>query len=155
MEDQDAKAALREALETLRGDGPDMGAMQDAVPLLTAFLSKFAAPDFVCVMVPIPPTPGVAYPGVDGLRRAWDDWGGTFASVRAEFEEILESNAHLVMLVKQIAVTRHGGVELTQPSAMVWSFEAGRVARLEFHLDRGAALRAGELDAAGPELPRV
>jgi hypothetical protein len=73
--------------------------------------------------------------------------------VRADAEEIREAGSAVVLFVNQIAVTRHGGVEMTQPSAMLWLFENGLVARLEFHLDRKAALRAGGLVATDPESP--
>jgi hypothetical protein len=44
------------------------------------------------------------------------------------------------VLVDQVATTRHGSVEITQPSAMVFAYENGLVNRVEFHLDRDAAL---------------
>jgi ketosteroid isomerase-like protein len=42
--------------------------------------------------------------------------------------------------VRQIGTTRHGGVEIAQPSAAVWKFRDGRLVRLEFHLDREEAM---------------
>jgi len=51
----------------------------------------------------------------------------------------------VALFVNQIAVTKHGSVEISQPSAMLWLFRDELVARLEFHLDREAALRAGGL----------
>ena len=146
MADPDAKQVVREVLSAMAGDGGDLGEMNDVLPELSAFIAELAAPEFVCAMVPIPPTPEVVYPGADGLERAWRDWGATFASVRAEVDEIRESSTSIVMLVRQIAITRHDGVEVTQPSAMVWKFDQGRVTRLEFHLDQTAALRAGGLE---------
>ena len=77
------------------------------------------------------------------VAEAWRDWGATFESVRADADELRETEDAVVFFVNQIAVTKHGGVEMTQPSAMVWLFEDGPVDRLEFHLDREAALRAG------------
>jgi hypothetical protein len=49
------------------------------------------------------------------------------------------------MLVRQNVVTVHGGVELTQPSALVVLIEGEHVANVQFHLDQDAALRAGGL----------
>jgi len=149
----EAKDVLLQAISgLLRGDG-DMGEMERTLPLITDYVRYFAAPEFVCAMVPIPPTPAVEYPGVDGVADGWRDWGAAFESVRAEADTAYESDDAVVLFVKQIAVTRHGGVEMTQPSAMLWLFEGGLVARLEFHLDREAALRAGGLDAADPGSP--
>jgi len=42
----------------------------------------------------------------------------------------------------QVGVTRHGGVELSQPSASVWKLRDGLIYRVEFHLDRGVALKS-------------
>lgn len=150
MADPDAKALAYDVLSAMVKDGNDLGYMEEALPQLTAFISEIAAPDFVCVMVGAPPAPEAIYHGIDGIAEAWSDWGEAFEKVRAELEEVRESDDHIVVLVKQIAVTRHQGVEITQPSAMVFAFEAGRLARLEFHLDRDAALRSAGIDPAAP-----
>jgi hypothetical protein len=55
-----------------------------------------------------------------------------------------------VILVNQVAITRHDRVEISQPSAMVLEFAGEQVSRLEFHLDRNAALRAAGLDPGTP-----
>jgi len=149
MATNEATEALHQALSRLLDGDRDMGEMERTLPLLTNYLRLFAASSFVCAMVPLPPTPAVEYEGVDGVATAWRDWGAAFASVRAEAEDLFRSEDATVLFVNQIAVTRHGGVEMTQPSAMLWLFEDGLVARLEFHLDRTMALRAGGLDATG------
>jgi len=153
MATNEAKEALLQALSSLLDGDRDMGEMERTLPLLANYLRLFAASSFVCAMVPLPPTPAVEYEGVDGVANAWHDWGAAFASVRAEAEDLFRSEDAVVLFVNQIAVTRHGGVEMTQPSAMLWLFEDGLVARLEFHLDRTMALRAGRLEAAGPAPP--
>jgi ketosteroid isomerase-like protein len=145
MAEPTAKEMLVAALEEM-SDAGDLGHMEAALDPLTAFLQEFAAPGFVCVMQPIPPTAPITYPGVEGVWKGWRDYGEAFESVRADLEEIRESRGHVVVLVDQIVTTRHGGVEMNQPSAMVFAFEADRVARLEFHLDQSAALRVAGLD---------
>ena len=52
-----------------------------------------------------------------------------------------------MLMVKQIATTHRDGVEITQPSAIVFRFADGRLTRLELHLDRDAALRAAGLSS--------
>jgi len=133
------------------GEGNAVGRMEDALPVLMEFLSAFATPDFVCVMAGLPPTPPTTHPGVEGVAEAWADFSEAFESVRADLQEVLESDSGMVVLVNQVAVTRHGGVEITQPSAMLWAFEEGLVARLEFHLDQEAALRAAGLTGSGAD----
>ena len=149
MADNKAKQALLEVLRGMLEGDRDMGEMDDTLPGLVEYLRFFARSDFVCSMVPIPPNPSVEYEGVDGVAEAWADWGATFESVRAEAQELREGADSIVLFVNQIAVTKHGGVEMSQPSGMLWLFDGELVARLEFHLDRDTALRAGGIPA-GP-----
>jgi ketosteroid isomerase-like protein len=82
--------------------------------------------------------------GVAGLREAWRDWLDTFDRVTFEFEAIEDHGDNVLVLVRQLGVTRHGGVEIEQPSASVWKLRDGRVYRLEFHLDRERARRSAK-----------
>ena len=145
MASPDAKNALVDVLSAVLEGDREMGEMEAIVPNLVDYLRVFARSDFVCAMVAIPPNPAVEYPGVDGVAEAWRDWGATFERVRGEAVDLREGDDAVAFLVNQIVVTKHGGVEMTQPSAMLWLFEDGLVRRLEFHLDQGAALRAGGL----------
>lgn len=135
-----AKELLLGTLGPLVSDETDLVA---ALPALMEFARAYASPTFVCAMFPLPPTPAVEYPGADGLERAWRDWAETFESVRVEAEDLRDRETAVVLLAEQIAVTRHGSVEIRQPSAMAWLFSDRQLERLEFHLDREAALRAG------------
>ncbi|MGI9020736.1 MAG: nuclear transport factor 2 family protein [Solirubrobacterales bacterium] len=144
----DPKWLLREAMSAMaKGDG--LVYMDEAVPALTEFVREFAAPEFSCTMHGLPPTPPTTFRGIDGFQRGWEDYASAFERVRAELYEIRESPEHLVVLVNQVAVTRHGGVEMTQPSAIVFAFEGDRIFGVEFHLDHAAALRAGGLEPEG------
>jgi ketosteroid isomerase-like protein len=143
---QDTRGLARDLLRGFLRDGNDLGSMDEALPVLTEFLSQVAAPDFVCVMEGGPAALDISYPGVEGLAKAWGEWGEAFATVTAELEDTRESEHHLVVLVNQVAVTRHDGVEISQPSALVFEFnDEGQVARAEFHLDQQAALRTAGL----------
>ena len=120
--------------------------MHDVLPPLTEFLHQFATPGFVCVMRGLPPTPPVTYAGVEGVAAAWSDYGGVFERVRVRRLAVHESSDHLVMTVDQVATTTHGGVEIAQPSAMLFAFTGDRVARVEFHLDQAEALRVAGIE---------
>jgi ketosteroid isomerase-like protein len=139
--DPDLQARFRNVIVALAGDDGDLGYMDESLPALMAFAREFAAPDFECIMCGLPPAPPTTFPGVDGIERAWNDYGSAFERVRAKLAEIRESDTHTVVLVDQHATTRHGGVAISQPSAMLFAFAEGQLSRIEFHLDRAQALR--------------
>lgn len=153
MVEPDAKAQAFELLQSMAGASGDLGSMDDALPVLTTFLAEFAAPDFVCRMIGRPPMSDVEHPGVEGLATAWHDWGEAFKTVRIALGEVRQSENHVVLLVEQIAVTRHDAVEIRQPSAMLWRFDDEHVTALEFHLDRERALRDAGIDVGSPRSP--
>ena len=105
MADPDPKELFLEVFPQLVGEDGDLGAMEDSLPQLTQLLEPVAAPDFVCVMQPLPPTPPRPTPGVEGVDAAWEDYGGAFETVRAKLEDVRESDDHIVMLVDQTATT--------------------------------------------------
>jgi ketosteroid isomerase-like protein len=84
------------------------------------------------------------YEGFDGLRAGWADWLATFERVRLEIQSVEEIGDNVLTDARQIGVTRHGEVEIEQPSAAVWKFRHEQIARVEFHLDRDKARRSAE-----------
>ena len=146
MPPSDVKAFAREALSQLRKGEGDLGYMHETMPMLGVLLSEIADPEFETRMMAAPPVPPVAYHGLEGFDKAWRDWVETFERVHAQLEDMIESEDHLVLLIRQVATTRHDRVEIEQPSAMVFAFESNRVVRVEFHLDRAVALRAAGVD---------
>jgi ketosteroid isomerase-like protein len=87
------------------------------------------------------------YEGLDGAREAWSEWLDAFAEVRFAFEQAQDVGENVIVFVRQIGTTRHGEVEIEQPSAAVWKFRDGRVARIEFHLDRELARKSAQISA--------
>ncbi len=147
MPPPDIKALTREALSQLREGETDLGYMDETMPMLGMLLSEVADPEFETRMSGGAGAPPVSYHGLEGFDKAWRDWVETFERVHAELEDLIESEDHIVLLIRQVATTRHDRVEMAQPSAMVFAFESNRVVRVEFHLDRAAALRAAGLDS--------
>ena len=146
MVEPDPQVLLRTFLAELAGADGDLGYMHESLPAMTEFVKEFAAPGFECVMRGLPPTPPVTHAGIGGIEAGWRDYGSAFEGVAAKLVEIRESDVHTVVIVDQQAKTRHGGVPISQPSAMVWAFENGRITRVEFHLDRIEALRVAGLE---------
>lgn len=140
MSRPDARSAARAALSAVADENGDLGDMWDSLDVLTEYLEEYATPDFVCVMAPKPPTHAVEYPGTDGLREAWTDYSSAFETVRAVVEKYVDTDDALIVLATQIGLTRHGSVEVPNPSAIAFRFAGGQVTRLEFHQDQQAAL---------------
>ncbi len=129
---------LTEALAQAFADG-DVEMSGPVVEAMIEALAPIAADDFVTVMTGPDDTFTGRWTGADGLREAWADWLDTFGSIRFELESIEEVGDNVLTLGRQVNVSRHGGVELEQPSAAVWKFRDGKIVQVEFHLDRERA----------------
>jgi ketosteroid isomerase-like protein len=87
------------------------------------------------------------YEGFDGLRDGWADWLESFDRVRFQFEGVEEFGDNVLTWGRQFGTTRHGGVEIEQPSAAVWKFRDGLIGQVEFHLDREKASASARREA--------
>jgi ketosteroid isomerase-like protein len=107
---------------------------------------EVAEPEFVCRMV----GPDLSFvgeeKGAEGFLKAWADWTSPFEEFRIEVERVIDAGSHMIDFVRQTAVTKRGGVPVQTLGAGVWTFREGRLSRVEFHLDRDAALRSAGLD---------
>jgi ketosteroid isomerase-like protein len=84
--------------------------------------------------------------GIDGFREAISDWISPYAEFRIVIEDVIGNENKLVFLAKQIATTKHGGVEVETDSASVWWVRDDLIAQIVFYLDRAAALKAAGID---------
>jgi ketosteroid isomerase-like protein len=138
-----------ELIDVLRQGGALGGArtlygnelISQAMPLLEAY----AAPDFVTVMTSKSATQ--EFPGVEGFREALTDWISPYEAFRLEIEEVIVEGDKVVFLARQVATTKHEGVEVATESASVWWVRDGLIAQTVFYLDRQAALKAAGIDA--------
>ena len=120
-----------------------------AGPVRRLFM-EHAEPDFETVMVgPAYVKTRLEYKGIAGFTEAWRDWTSAFESYRIEVEQVIDAGDQVVSLVAMTGKTRMGGAEVPAPGAAVWTVVEGRLRRVEFHLDRDAALRAAGLEQSG------
>jgi ketosteroid isomerase-like protein len=113
-----------------------------------AALAKWAEPDFAWTMVGPQYAPGQQ--GFDGrglqeFRTAWRDWMTPYESYVIEPDEAIDAGDRVLMLVRQVAKTKTGGVEVENHGAAVVWIRDGRMWKVEFHLDRDAAMKAAGL----------
>jgi ketosteroid isomerase-like protein len=88
--------------------------------------------------------------GIEGFREALNDWISPYAEFRLEIDDVIAREDKLIFLAKQIATTKHGGVEMETESASVWWVRDGLIRQIVFYLDRQAALKAAGLDPDRP-----
>jgi ketosteroid isomerase-like protein len=120
------------------------GGIEALAAAFAGLLDKMA-PDAEIVFVPVAPgNPGADYQGLEGLIEGWRDWLAPWQSYVIELEELLDAGNDVVALVQMRARTEHGGVEMEQQGATIWTVGKGKIVRMSFHLDRRDALaRAG------------
>jgi len=109
--------------------------------------ADLAEPDFEVAMMGPDYLPAAAEAtGPDGFTAVWTDWASAFASFRIEVEDMIDAGEKVVSLVRLVARTRTGDVPIEETAAAVWTVRNGKLARVEFHLDRELALRSAGVD---------
>ena len=109
-------------------------------------LAELAEPGFEVVMVgPAYASAVIEASGLEGFRAAWLEWTSAFESYRIDVERMIDAGDRVVSLVSMVGRTKTGGVEVQAPGAAVWTVVDGRVQRVEFHLDRDAAMTSAGL----------
>jgi ketosteroid isomerase-like protein len=83
--------------------------------------------------------------GFDGLVGAFRDWLAPYLSYTFEWEGVADGGDRVVALVRQVGVIATTGAPIEARSGVVFVFDAGRLVRMEFHVDRDEALRAAGL----------
>jgi ketosteroid isomerase-like protein len=121
---------------------------RDGVGAMEAVLARWAAPDFVTVMRS--EADAAEYEGIDGFRDALTDWISPYERFQMILDEVIVGEDKLVFLVRQVARTKHQGVEIETQSASVWWARDGRLTKADFYLDQRTALRAAGIDPDRP-----
>jgi len=102
-------------------------------------------PDFECALE----GPGFrsTYQGLDGLREVWLDWLSPWDSYRTEIEELVDLGDRVVALVRDRGKRKDLDHEIELIGASVWTVRDGKIARIEFHPTREAAMAAATSDS--------
>jgi ketosteroid isomerase-like protein len=119
-----------------------------AINRLTSAMERLADPALEGAMVGPDTSFRIEFHGAQGLVDSWVDWLSPYESFRMDIEDVIELEDIVVTHVRQFGIPAGGGPELEAEGAAVWWLRDGRLARVEFHLDREAALRAAGVSAA-------
>ena len=124
-------------------DGPE------GIDEMADVLRVRAHPEFTTTMVGGSGPPREST-GVEGFKELLRDWISPYEAFQLEVEDVIAKDDKLVFLARQVATTKHGGVEVETESASVWWVEEGRVSKAVFYLNRQAALKAVGIDPDRP-----
>jgi ketosteroid isomerase-like protein len=145
--------STQELIETIRegamfGGGTVLDG-RAGIDQMAELLRGNAHPDLVTLMVS-ESAGAQEFHGIEGFKEALNDWISPYESFRLEIEEAIVGDDKLVFLARQVATTKHDGVEVETESATVWTVQDGLVSQAAFYLDRQMALKAAGLDPDRP-----
>jgi ketosteroid isomerase-like protein len=116
-----------------------------------AVAASVYAPDFECIFVR-DDVGRATYSGRDGLRAAWLDWLEPWASYRTELEDFIDAGEGRVVVLTRDYARREGmEAEVYFEGAPVWTVRNGKVARVEFYMNRAEGLAVAGLGAGRGE----
>jgi ketosteroid isomerase-like protein len=76
------------------------------------------------------------------MREISEPW----SNLRFEIEETVEAGDAVVLLLREVGRSRHGGPEVQNATAMIFRVRDGRILEMTGYLDRDEALRAAGVD---------
>lgn len=107
-----------------------------------AAFGHIATSDFEFVLVRGEVGEQGVYPGLLGLVDGMRDWVASFRSYVTAVEDVIDLGTRVIVLTDEHGTSRVGAVPVRQRGAVIWTFRAGKVARIETYLQRSAALAA-------------
>jgi hypothetical protein len=122
----------------------------EGIDQMAEILRPNVHPEFVTIMSSESGVP-LEYSGVEGFREALSDWISPYERFRLEIDEAIPLPDKIVFVARQIATTKHDGVEIETPSASVWWLDDGLIRQASFYLDQRMGLTAAGID---PDRPR-
>jgi ketosteroid isomerase-like protein len=128
------------------------------VQLLHEFIDAFNRLDVDSVVADLDPevelhewpeAPGArSYRGPDGVRQALEVWFDVWEWMRVEVKDIREVGNQILVTLHQHAKGRGSEIEIEVESYNVYTFEDGKVTRMELFTERDPALKAAGLTAS-------
>ena len=82
------------------------------------------------------------YRGPDAVEAATKEWLAAWEWFAIEPEEFIDAGEHVVVLTRYRAWPRHGGPEVSDRAAEVWTLRKGKIVRHRSYSDRAEALQA-------------
>jgi ketosteroid isomerase-like protein len=79
--------------------------------------------------------------GKEGILRFWQSWAETFSEFRAEIDEIVDLEEHIVVVMHMSGRGHGSAAPMRTPSfAQIWTFEGDQISRTRMLPDREQAV---------------
>jgi hypothetical protein len=112
--------------------------------LAQSSMSSFFHEDFEAI---VGDSPGAkTYIGLAGFRELWLDWLEPWDSYRGESDEPVDLADRVLLTHTVYGRFKGSAQEVGAPGGNIWVFRDGKIARVEFHSTRAAALKAAGLE---------
>jgi ketosteroid isomerase-like protein len=85
---------------------------------------------------------GRTHTGLDGLRNLWLEWLAPWTTYRMEAEDVIDLGDRVLVLAHVFGRLEGSQAEVENTVASVWTLRDGKIARVEFYIDRAEALKA-------------
>jgi ketosteroid isomerase-like protein len=89
---------------------------------------------------------GATYTGIDGFREMWLDWLEPWTRYHVQVDETIDLGDSVVVLVRDRGLPHGMNVEVELISGSLWTFNDGKVVRVEFYANREELREAVGLD---------
>jgi ketosteroid isomerase-like protein len=132
-------APATNVVESVREDGSWAEASALWAPRVT--------PDFKCRLHGALDHEGETFEGLQGLRSAFLEWLAPWQSYRAEVEKAVDLGERVLILVRDHGRQHEDTQEVALTGANVSTFRDGKLASIDFYLDRNRALADCGLEA--------
>jgi ketosteroid isomerase-like protein len=127
----------------LPGDVDMVAFVGGGLPFGAEVLALFAPDAEVAFITGAPGVPTLAFRGLEGFEKGWDDWLSPFASYMLSVEDVVDAGDEDVLVLTHVrARTHRDGVLVEHDPAAAITVRDGTVVRARFFLERSAALDA-------------
>jgi ketosteroid isomerase-like protein len=89
---------------------------------------------------------GKTYTGPVGFRDLWLEWLAPWKTYRVETEDVIDLGDWVLVLVHAFGRLEGSQGDVQNTSASLWTVRDGKIARVEFYIDRAEALKAAGLE---------
>jgi ketosteroid isomerase-like protein len=108
--------------------------------------APFLHPDFETVWPGLPNGKTYTGTGPVGSRDIWREWVAPWTTYRVETEDVIDLGERVLLLVHAFGRLEGSQGEVENTSASLWTVRDGKIARVEFYVDRTEALKAAGLE---------